>query len=203
MKFRDMLRMSSSNLWKRKVRTFLTVLGVVIGTASIVVMISIGLGLSRASLAEIEQYGGITTVTVTEQGSGYGIMEDDEQTLGQAYGSGHLDDDLIEKIKEIDHVKDVYPLLETDVLAFCGKYQTNIELRGIPADKADLLGDVLTAFVTKMCTGVFVTKMWYNVLVLEVIWRNFQHRETFGRFRFMLLGRRSDGGFANENGIDT
>lgn len=140
MKFRDMLRMSSSNLWKRKVRTFLTVLGVVIGTASIVVMISIGLGLSRASLAEIEQYGGITTVTVTEQGSGYGIMEDDEQTLGQAYGSGHLDDDLIEKIKEIDHVKDVYPLLETDVLAFCGKYQANIELRGIPADKADLLG---------------------------------------------------------------
>ena len=64
MKFRDMLRMSGSSLWKRKVRTILTVLGVVIGTASIVVMISLGLGLSRASLAEIEQYGGITTITV-------------------------------------------------------------------------------------------------------------------------------------------
>lgn len=54
MKFRDMLRMSLSSLWKRKVRTFLTVLGVVVGTASIVVMISLGLGLSRASMAEIE-----------------------------------------------------------------------------------------------------------------------------------------------------
>ena len=37
MKFLDLLRMSSSNLWKRKVRTVLTVLGVVIGVASIVV----------------------------------------------------------------------------------------------------------------------------------------------------------------------
>ena len=64
MKFRDMFRMSLSSLWKRKVRTFLTVLGVVVGSASIVVMISLGLGLSRASMAEIEKYGGITTVTV-------------------------------------------------------------------------------------------------------------------------------------------
>ena len=47
MKFLDLLRMSSGNLWKRKVRTVLTVLGVVIGVASIVVMVSLGLGLSR------------------------------------------------------------------------------------------------------------------------------------------------------------
>ena len=45
MKLLDLLRMSSSNLWKRKVRTVLTVLGVVIGVASIVVMVSLGLGL--------------------------------------------------------------------------------------------------------------------------------------------------------------
>ena len=44
MRFFDLWSMSSSNLWKRKVRTILTVLGVVIGTASIVVMISVGLG---------------------------------------------------------------------------------------------------------------------------------------------------------------
>ena len=38
MKFLDLLRMSVNNLWRRKLRTFLTVLGVIIGTASIVVM---------------------------------------------------------------------------------------------------------------------------------------------------------------------
>ena len=54
MKFLDLLRMSSSNLLRRKLRTALTVLGVVIGTASIVVMISLGLGLQKSSLEQIE-----------------------------------------------------------------------------------------------------------------------------------------------------
>ena len=64
MRFIDLWRMSSSNLWKRKMRTILTVLGVVIGTASIVVMISLGLGLNKSMMKEIEENGGLTTITV-------------------------------------------------------------------------------------------------------------------------------------------
>ena len=51
----DLLRMSASNLKRRKLRTFLTVLGVVIGTASIVVMVSLGLGLQKSVYDEMEQ----------------------------------------------------------------------------------------------------------------------------------------------------
>ena len=47
MKFVDLLAMSLKNLSRRKLRTALTVLGVVIGTASIVVMVSLGIGLSE------------------------------------------------------------------------------------------------------------------------------------------------------------
>ena len=50
----DLLRMSASNLKRRKLRTFLTVLGVVIGTASIVVMVSLGLGLQKSVYDEME-----------------------------------------------------------------------------------------------------------------------------------------------------
>ena len=57
--------MSGSNLKKRKLRTFLTVLGVIIGTTSIVVMISLGLGMQQAIYQEIEQSGGLNTITVT------------------------------------------------------------------------------------------------------------------------------------------
>lgn len=182
MKFRDMLRMSSSNLWKRKVRTILTVLGVVVGTASIVVMISLGLGLSRASLAEVEQYGGITTVTVTEQGSSYGMFDDEAQQLGQATGSGHLDDQLIEEIRGIEHVADVYPLLETDALAFSGKYQTNVELRGINAEDLPLLklklsqGDLFDTSQGQMCViyGNTVLNNFYNEKTGEGYWWNGQ-----------------------------
>ena len=52
MKWIDLLRMSSGNLRRRKLRTFLTVLGVVVGTASIVVMISLGLGMQQSIYRE-------------------------------------------------------------------------------------------------------------------------------------------------------
>ena len=61
----DLLRMSSSNLKRRKLRTFLTVLGVIIGTTSIVVMISLGLGLQQSLYREVEQSGGLTSINVT------------------------------------------------------------------------------------------------------------------------------------------
>ena len=73
MKFLDLLRMSSSNLWKRKVRTILTVLGVVIGVASIVVMISFGLGLSRTLVAQYESWGSLTQITVYQPWGGDNI----------------------------------------------------------------------------------------------------------------------------------
>lgn len=50
MKFSDLLSMSVNNLRRRKLRTFLTVLGVVIGTASIVVMVSLGIGLNELTM---------------------------------------------------------------------------------------------------------------------------------------------------------
>ena len=62
MNWMDLLRMSTSNLKRRKLRTFLTVLGVVIGTASIVVMISLGLGMQQSLYREVEQSGGLTTI---------------------------------------------------------------------------------------------------------------------------------------------
>ena len=73
MRWIDLLRMSSGNLRRRKLRTFLTILGVVIGTASIVVMISLGLGMQESIYKEIEQSGGMTGITETRQDVGDGM----------------------------------------------------------------------------------------------------------------------------------
>ena len=43
MKISDLLRLSTDNLRRRKGRTALTVIGVVVGTFSIIVMISLGI----------------------------------------------------------------------------------------------------------------------------------------------------------------
>ena len=60
MKFFDLLRMSISNLWKRKLRTVLTVLGVVIGITSIVVMVALGNGLKQSMLDNYANYSSMT-----------------------------------------------------------------------------------------------------------------------------------------------
>ena len=48
MKWSDLIRLAATNLWRRKLRSVLTMIGVMIGTASIVVMVSIGIGINQA-----------------------------------------------------------------------------------------------------------------------------------------------------------
>ena len=83
MSWMDLLRMSGSNLKRRKLRTFLTVLGVVIGTTSIVVMISLGLGMQESLYREVEQSGGLTSLKVTGEESGGGITLSGGEVLQQ------------------------------------------------------------------------------------------------------------------------
>lgn len=123
MRFLDLWSMSSSNLWKRKVRTVLTVLGVVIGTASIVVMISLGLGLNKTMMKEIEENGGLTTITVYP-GDSSGLQEDNTEK--------QLTDNLVEDIKGIEHVDVVSPVLNINVIGKYGSYEnTYMNVQGM------------------------------------------------------------------------
>ena len=64
MRFFDMLRTALLNLWRRKLRAFLTVLGMVIGTTSIVVMVSLGVGIRQATVDSYASRGSLTNITV-------------------------------------------------------------------------------------------------------------------------------------------
>ena len=119
MRWSDLLRMSISSLRRRKLRTFLTVLGVVIGTASIVVMISLGLGLQQSMYEEVEQNGGTTSLTVTGK-TGDGMM------MSYSYGTDgnmeeesqkYITDEVVEELKGLKHVKSANPVLNVSALA--------------------------------------------------------------------------------------
>ncbi len=120
----DLLQMSMTNLFRRKLRTFLTVLGVVVGTASIVVMLSLGLGLKRSSLKQIEQSGGITTITVYPN-------EEQNTESKEKKPAQRLDDKVVEMVKRIPHIKVVSPVLQIDALARIGRYQAYINIKGM------------------------------------------------------------------------
>lgn len=137
MRWIDLLRMSSSNLKRRKLRTFLTVLGVMIGTTSIVVMISLGLGLQQSIYNEIEQYGGLDTISVTGVSSGESMMyygENDEES------EKRLNDQAITDLGKLEHVTGVTPQYEISVLLLKGKYEGWAQLIGMPREGLENLG---------------------------------------------------------------
>lgn len=131
MRWIDLLRMSSGNLKRRKLRTFLTILGVVIGTASIVVMISLGLGMQEQMYREVEQSGGMTNLTVTGKQEGGSMYVSFGGSSGQEEANKYITDDVIKELKQLAHVKQADPILDVSAIALKGKYMGYIQLRGM------------------------------------------------------------------------
>ena len=134
MRFMDMLRMSASNLWKRKTRTILTILGVVIGTASIVVMISIGLGLDKATMEQMESYGSMTTIEVYSNGGWYDPSSSTDPT------ENYLSDETVKLFEGIDHVSYVSPVLNLSAIGLMGKYQGWLNIYGMSLEALEAQG---------------------------------------------------------------
>ena len=68
MSFYDLMSMSLGNLWRRKLRTILTVLGVLIGTTSIVAMLSLAFGMKQRMMEQYESMGSVTQINVNGDG---------------------------------------------------------------------------------------------------------------------------------------
>ena len=124
MKFSDLLLMSISNLWKRKLRTVLTVLGVVIGITSIVVMVALGNGLKESMLENITSYSSITQIEVSSGRSWNASSSSQTEEM-------LLNDGLINNLKSMEHVTDVYPQLSVSVIAKSGKYMSYMDICGM------------------------------------------------------------------------
>lgn len=127
----DMISMAIRNLWKRKLRTFLTVLGVVIGTASIVVMISVGIGMNEGYKEQLSQMGSLNVITVNTP------WEGDTNSNNQ---NAVLDTKTIESIRNIPGVEIVTPVLDGWLKLVDGRYVTDISVTGILPEAMDALG---------------------------------------------------------------
>lgn len=68
----DILRLSLRNIRHRGLRSWLTVIGILIGTAAVVALISVGQGLQRAITRQVEQIVGYNTILVTSRGLNLG-----------------------------------------------------------------------------------------------------------------------------------
>lgn len=123
MKISDLLSMCLRSLLRRKVRTLLTVIGVVIGTCAIVVTISLGEGMTQSQMAMLSQWTDLTTIEV---------YPDYWSEQGASTNAPELTDDMLQAMKSYEHVDAVSPSMDlyNELEIWCGnlKYQGSVRV---------------------------------------------------------------------------
>jgi len=108
MKLSDVLKMGFGNLLRRKTRTFLTVIGVVVGAAAIVITLSFGVGMNENLKKSIESMGDLTIIELSEWVWRPPSGDDNEHINAQNV----LDLALLERIKTWDGVLAATPYID-------------------------------------------------------------------------------------------
>ncbi|MDR1754936.1 MAG: ABC transporter permease [Eubacterium sp.] len=185
MKFSDILSMVFRNLTKRKLRTILTVSGVFIGTMAIVVMISLGIGMSEAQDKIIEEWADLTLISVYN----YGDMPQQE---GAGEAPPSLTDEVIKELGKIEGVKAITPWYEqiysgSQLTIYSDEYTFNAPLIGVDMTQLDAFGYKLTEgewvtdgnFAGVVYVGGMVGSEVFNYLDEEYEWAETEERSTF------------------------
>lgn len=135
MKFNDIIRQGVKNLLRHRGRTMLTVLGVIVGCCSVVIMISIGIGMRISSEATLAQMGDLTLITVN---------------AAEGENNKKLNDAAVSAIRSIEHTAAVIPKIQYEgmVNLYAGtknRYVAEyISVLGEELDLAELEGYELT-----------------------------------------------------------
>ena len=119
MKISDLIKMGLRNLSRRKARTALTIIGMIIGTISIVVMVSIGIGMNNTFQSQVMLLGSLTTITMTKYAS---IYDEDGNYVDSR--EQKMDDSLVRLLEGIDHVRAVSPVIYKNMQMYSGKYES-------------------------------------------------------------------------------
>lgn len=124
MNSRDLISLAFRNLLRRKTRTILAIAGVVVGTCAIIVMLSIGFGLSASFQAQIESYGNLHLVDVYRGGQYMGMA-------GDRAADGILDDKALIAIEKIEGVEAVSPRKQSHLTFSIDKYIAQASVVGL------------------------------------------------------------------------
>ena len=102
----DVIRFAAGNFVRRKARSALTVLGVIIGTAAVVIMLSIGIGMNKGFEDQINSYGNIKQIYVYEK---YGDYNEETGEYVENLNRAPLDDIAMEEIRSLENVQACSP----------------------------------------------------------------------------------------------
>lgn len=126
----DLFRMSGQNLLRRKTRSILTIIGVMIGTASIVIMLSLGLAMDKQFQEQISQMGSLNIIDV--QPAYYGMEKPGANTQNVL-----LNDQAVAQFEKIAGVKAVMPQKISYYKVVAGKMVGNVGVIGVKPENLE------------------------------------------------------------------
>ncbi len=142
--FSDVLSLSIRNLKQAKLRTTLTTLGVSIGIASLVGMISLGVGLQELTVGQFKKSGLFDSITVfpenlfSRRNVRVRVAEQEKSRTSSdssarpAKSPASLDDKALETFAALPMVREVYPILRMPVEVKYGSFSEFSTAVGIP-----------------------------------------------------------------------
>jgi putative ABC transport system permease protein len=161
LRFIDLLRLIFGNLSRRKARVALTAIGVVIGTAAVVILVSLAIGLQKNANEQLYGIGDLTQIQVSPSygegpvmavpgGGGGGGGSVSQQTL--------LTNFALEDIRAIPGVEWVIPreFMMAGGMAKFQKLEGWVNIIGIDTDNLEALGLEATQGDTALGRGIIV-----------------------------------------------
>ncbi len=133
MKLRDLTELAGRNLREALLRNSLTTLGIAVGVASLVAMLSLGVGLQELAAKRLTRSGLFDAVFVTSRMDLRGFGPRARPAPSATEESHRLDEEAREKIGRIENVVEVYPEIRfpTEIRYAGNPYPTMVA--GIPA----------------------------------------------------------------------
>lgn len=176
------------NMKRRKVRTFLTVLGVMIGVISVVALLSVGIGVKNEMIDSAVASGSVNQIKVYSEAGG-------------KHKDRMITDRTIDTLSSITNVSGCYPLYEVAVSMKYGEYEYYGNLVGVPGNELgswDLSYGEKNADSSRtpeLIAGSSVGKLFFN----QNTYDSYENREK--KSIVALIGKRFDTtvGWVGEN----
>jgi putative ABC transport system permease protein len=109
MKTYDLSELALRNLRESILRNSLTTAGISVGVASLVAMLSLGIGLQQLAARRLQKSGLFDTVVVTSRRDLRGFNREEERSGPAPAESPALDEAARQKIEKLPHVREAYP----------------------------------------------------------------------------------------------
>src|SRR5271169_2020857 len=109
MKTYDLSELAVRNLRESSLRNSLTTVGISVGVASLVALLSLGIGLQQLAARRLQKSGLFDTVVVTSRRDLRGFNRDQERNGPSPAESPALDETERQKMEQLPNVVEAYP----------------------------------------------------------------------------------------------